>query len=639
MSPRSLADVSCYCLFIIIANILIFILIWYDSNRYRDSIVEVVSATTSAGTGSLSDANMLLLLELEVNQSRRNKLESSTYKDMETFYSTPSPRYINHHVLKLPAFTEDGGDFIFGSIIERTFDQFGPHITTFFLSHYNLLAYQSLRAGVRSVDPAMRDKWKALPRIFRERELAEDITYEMTGKRVSQYDYICIISHSAIDPSYSIKGQFLPNRMSTDFASNRRFDILRCPMIGAANATRSFQSSDHEIQIEIQWNSQSLMKFTIPWRTRRTGHLLHSPTYASQQDAWQRTSNNSSTIWNPAVHLSMPLTRLQPSREHCAWMLEYVSHHLLIGFEHIYFTVTLSWDSEEMRQLLLLFRSYVMEGRLTILSSTDSSESGNPAVLGMEWDPAATKVFSSSMALFYAKGMADYLAVFDLDEFFLPQKYYRLIQDVIRATDIPPQRNQIVPGNGVMGSRGFSDKHKHPLCFLLVLSEIVGHKPSTANELWLGRRFAHAQEYVAHGANYDPYGPKPIPFMYPKPIYPTRRIYQAGVGTGSCCRLEWQWTICGNNSEPEQEFCEKGYGIPDRVCDFHRFDDVVGKKKLKTLDPKDVAIVLHFMLYHQQANTQASEKASERQNNYASQYYPAVMIDLYRRGLAFIVEG
>lgn len=422
------------------------------------------------------------------------------------------------HVPILPEFTADGKDYVFSAIIERTFDSYGPYVTTFFLSHHMMEAFLLNGVGVERASPKTRSIWKQASKKF------QSLEYDNAGRRSSKLSYTCKISHSDRDVWYEVPAKFLPNRLATDVNSNRRLDILRCPIQDAVNATEFFQRTDHELRLEILCDRISLISFTIPWRSRRTGYMLDSLPGASNIDAWKSKDLATSDAHDvPIVHLSMPGSRLLPTKKNIALILEYVAHHLNIGFDHIYFTTALPWDSDEMSHLLQVVKSFVLEGKLTITSSSGDSILAISSTGGLQWHPVAIKTYQSSMMLFYTKGFADYLAVFDIDEFFIPRGVHSSITDVIKAIDYPNGHVPIRPGKAVAGSKGIADSHAHPLCFISVKAEVVARtEHESANQSpWLGLRFSHGSEHNDHGD-------KQMRFAYTKAIYPTRRVYQAG---------------------------------------------------------------------------------------------------------------
>ena len=77
-------------------------------------------------------------------------------------------------------------------------------------------------------------------------------------------------------------GRFVPNKLTPDSNSNRRLDILRCPLSIEiseqiyANLTL-FIANNQSLIIEIYKSVNFIIKFQIPFKTRVTGYMLEHP--------------------------------------------------------------------------------------------------------------------------------------------------------------------------------------------------------------------------------------------------------------------------------------------------------------------------------------------------------------------------
>jgi hypothetical protein len=212
-------------------------------------------------------------------------------------------------VSNLPSFVHDGSDFILGSLIELSFDHFGPFVTTFFLSHSTINPPRDSVFGIKTVSPETKPYWREAALKF------QDLEYDMNGRRFQSIKYFCRIRHSPYDQPYIVTGEFLPNKLTPDSNSNRRLDIFRCPLANARNATRAYRDSEHSIQVEIIRESIILINFRIPWQSRRTGYLLDSVAHMSHWNAWP---DKSSVADAPIIHLCMPGKRqIIFSNTHC----------------------------------------------------------------------------------------------------------------------------------------------------------------------------------------------------------------------------------------------------------------------------------------------------------------------------------
>ena len=87
------------------------------------------------------------------------------------------------------------------------------------------------------------------------------------------------------------------------------------------------------------------------------------------------------------------------------------------------------------------------------------------------------------MYTYYSKGMADYVGVWDFDEFFQPRGENKNILDVINAMEsplgpvrktVPSELNAVdVFKSGQRARRGMADSDGHPFCYLILESEVT----------------------------------------------------------------------------------------------------------------------------------------------------------------------
>ena len=87
------------------------------------------------------------------------------------------------------------------------------------------------------------------------------------------------------------------------------------------------------------------------------------------------------------------------------------------------------------------------------------------------------------MCTYYSKGTADYVGVWDFDEFFQPRGANKNLLDVIAAMEpedgpvrshYPPDANLALYSiEAFKPRRGMADKDHHPFCYLIIQSEIT----------------------------------------------------------------------------------------------------------------------------------------------------------------------
>lgn len=271
--------------------------------------------------------------------------------------------------MKLPSFAIDETEFILGSIIERSSQCMDLFATTFMLCHYMLDSHNA--EGVQEVHSAIRDTWQRAMLKF------EKVKYLASGSRRQEEadeKFFCKIKHSSFSTAYIVPGYFMPNRLTDDSNNNRKLDIMRCPIMDPKIAYTEFAGSSQVLSIKILRGNVPIIEFTIPWSTRKTGFLLSSPPAASNLNSWKgyNTNQKSNSKVEPIdkLHICVPSTDRIPSKNELPLFLEFVSHHLLIGVSHIHLPVNFGWNSVHMNRYIDIFKSYIEEGRVSIISQS-----------------------------------------------------------------------------------------------------------------------------------------------------------------------------------------------------------------------------------------------------------------------------
>jgi hypothetical protein len=106
------------------------------------------------------------------------------------------------------------------------------------------------------------------------------------------------------------------------------------------------------------------------------------------------------------------------------------------------------------------------------------------------------------MCTYLAKGNADYVGVWDFDEFFIPRGTNKNILDVLKKMDYSPNLPYSHPAGissmelykqGWKGGRGLADGDGHPFCYLSLESEVTLFskkilKYDILDQPWMGQR-------------------------------------------------------------------------------------------------------------------------------------------------------
>ena len=165
----------------------------------------------------------------------------------------------------------------------------------------------------------------------------------------------------------------MPNRLTSQPAANRLLDILRCPLRDSWEAFNKYAHTNEELYVDIVRGNSTIMTFSVPWKSRKTGFLVANSLTGSQLDGWSNQcdyATSSSITPLDLVHVCVPGSDKEPNRSELPLYLEFISHHLLIGAGHIHLPVPFPEDSVQMNRLTSIFKSYILEGTVRFLSSS-----------------------------------------------------------------------------------------------------------------------------------------------------------------------------------------------------------------------------------------------------------------------------
>lgn len=122
---------------------------------------------------------------------------------------------------------------------------------------------------------------------------------------------------------------------------------------------------------------------------------------------------------------------------------------------------------------------------------------------GLSFHKHAMKIMQINTCLYFSKGLAEYIFVLDLDEFFVPKGTNFNFLDIF--TSIAPKENLLdyaSLGEGITGlwreklktgGHGWASNHAHPACYFSVLSEVVLNPAKggyhNRERPWIGQRY------------------------------------------------------------------------------------------------------------------------------------------------------
>ena len=390
---------------------------------------------------------------------------------------------------KLPNFAVDYSDVALGSVIERKFKSWDLFITTFFLHHD---IFQSEDKGILRTNSDVSEKWIRAAQIFAKTQ------YSRTGIRRNEATkhgaYRCGIRNSGHGSEYyKVKGEFIPSKLSSDIYSHNKLDIFRCKMKHSKENYQLYAGSDQNVEVDIlNFNNEVIMSFNIPWKTRRTGYMLSTPIGADSFKPWLAFRRNHSrlpgAIGNAQVYMCVSGLNSPVSQKTLPTYLEFMQHHFLVGVQHIFAAGPYAAGGLMMSNLLMALHPFVQDGLLTINSQSGDNLNFLNSVLGGSLSVGFVKMIYVNMCLYLTKGMVDYLAVWDVNKYFIPQLPHHTIVDIIEATKYPASStvalHDLENGDSKSSSgRGWADGHNHPFCYLdLEIEEVIVLSDSRSDE-------------------------------------------------------------------------------------------------------------------------------------------------------------
>jgi hypothetical protein len=567
------------------------------------------------------------------------------------------------------------GEYIFGSMLEREFESTQLYATIFLLNRFALR-----KDRAEQINPVYRDLWANIS------SDADEDAYFDNGVRKGVNDYFCRLSHSSTSDPYYTKAVFVPNRLSHDTNENKVLEIARCKLTKSLDAYRQFGSTKESVYVELFKSSRIIANFSIPWYARKAGFMLDGAEGSSKVDEWAGYGDDvdSNSLRPIVTNLCVPGVFRLPQGKPLHVYLEFVSHHLLLGFQHIYLSVGFGMESDAMREFVRLFKPFIDEGRLSIVSASADNIDFSTTTTGLSWSRIMSKRLHVNMCLFAAKGVADYVAVLDADEYLiLKDDKLSVVNDVISLVDVHPLHRLHSLSNVPLtiemlqrhwkGGKGWADGDAHPLCFMQLSSEVLvdrqldvgGNVHANPNNLTLyssigpgefvGRRFVEGTIGPGQKAH-NRYG-------YLKTIMPTRRIFQGSlVGGGACLMYNWPCSLstgksnasgmaamaCGDVKHPLQPLGVTSTGDSIDFRDYHSFYEVVRRMDGKAINATSIASIYHFKIFGNAGtglDTPKKDGMSKAaypkysDNLYLSKYFPNVLQDLTRRGLIDIIAS
>jgi hypothetical protein len=469
------------------------------------------------------------------------------------------------------------------------------------------------------------------------------VKYLKDGRRSNNVKYFCVIKNFETSESYIVRGEFVPNRLTSDMNANSRIEILRCKMENGREAQSTFiksrSSSNAKLFVKILRGKTSLISFNVPWSTRMNGKTVIGPKSSSKFDAWKGL-NESSDLTIPIVpadklYLSIPGLDFPVSRRSIAIYLEFVQHHLLLGVQHIFLTTAFGWKSKTMKILLRVFQSYIDEGSVTVVSHIVDDIDETFSIKGISFHRDTLKILQVNMHMYLSKGLADYVGVWDVDEFFIPKGKHKTILDVIKSTYENEPKLEKLKAN-----QGYADNGLHPYCYIMLNTEVMANREEmlqgsgSIKSLWMGEQFSHGVEPTSSS--------KRKLFSFKKSIIPTRTIFYASLHMHGACKLEPKYNGCllengeqnENLSLKRTEFC---FHNRERIVELAGTESVVLNRNTRRISTETEGSIYHFLIYRYY-HTIHNSTVLETTNDYTKNYFQPTKQALKQRNLDLIFD-
>jgi Glycosyltransferase family 92 len=538
---------------------------------------------------------------------------------------------------ELPSLADDNSELVLGSIIERVSESWDLYLTTFMVTHFML---EPIELGTA----AHNIRNSSLERYVDAIDKFKMVEYFLNGRRKRKPKFFCRIKNHENATAYTVLGQFVPNKLTPDGNANRRLDTFRCKMQDSQNAYMSLARTSENVLVEILRETKPIISFKVSWKTRAQGYSITSPVNASTFDMWKGFDKAQPGNWtHDRVHMCVPGLDSPPARKNLAIYLEFIQHHLLMGVDHIHGSLTFTWGSEHMTRYVRLLRSYISEGLVSLTSHTRDGDFLY-STEGVSWHRDTMKIFQINMCFFLTKGVTDYVAVWDNDEFFIPKGKNKNMLDVIRAAESPTPLQSFPSDDATFqhlkhtwkGGPGWADGYAHPFCYLQMHSSVVANPKVVLamdidmNHLWVGERFPNGPEL--------PGSRLAAKFGFKKSILPTRTIFQVALHMSGACKLPWPWHGCNQTVE----YCEGPDPWPTLTIEGvpfhtgHRFDQIVMDNDTRSIDTETEAVLYHFMQYRYFETIELPETVNKT-NDYASIHFNNTLKELRRRNLDVVI--
>ena len=178
----------------------------------------------------------------------------------------------------------------------------------------------------------------------------------------------------------------------------------------------------------------------------------------------------------------------------CHYLPELYSRRYKIIFFCFYLVILpyliISFSVHSQYQLKLL------TGKLSISSQSGDGIDRVQSIGGLSFDKYTVKMLQVNTCLYLSKGLAEYVAVLDVDELFIPKGIHSSFFDVLKGVHSTPSLNNFdsvaLQKSLAFGVKvnGDAEVHRHPFCFITVNSEVfISHVEVDKEHPWMHERY------------------------------------------------------------------------------------------------------------------------------------------------------
>ena len=363
----------------------------------------------------------------------------------------------------LPSFANDNSEVFIAAIIEREFDTSSLYLDTILmghkaLSHMPQLPFLSMNQSLKTIS-----RWKDVASKWN-----PDQQLNLTNS-----GYLCkvhINNHeNTVNSYYYTNAYYVPDTTTNDNGFNRNINVLRCRLKNSQEIykkviKKTLYGPISKLIVEIVRSNEnlSIIKFSVPYRSRRTGYGFSINRRGSKFDPWLLNSNKNTTTIYSCMSTVRPL---EPYRSDTGlpMLIENIEHSLSLGIDHIFIGIFLDWKSVHYQRYSLALHTYITAGKVTLSSMSLEGSNADDVVgiLGAEFLADYVKWIHHTQCLYMSKGQANYVVIQHASEMISLASKFNSLHELLHTYKLPSndqsKTNSITPCYYLLQSYGLLD--------------------------------------------------------------------------------------------------------------------------------------------------------------------------------------